>query len=349
MRRSTRIQRPLGAVTPAGAAAAAEAAASAGAAASNTARRTSAIRADSRQPPPPVECAAPMADNDSTGTARPAVPRQASPDAHAYALAPLIDIGINLAHDSYDADRSSVIERAEAMGVVQMIVTGSSATSSRTALALSRQHPGRLFATAGVHPHHATELTSTVLAELEELTVAPEVVAVGECGLDYYRNYSPHAAQREAFHRQLELAVRHRKPVLLHQREAHEDFLAILREHWPALAGGVAHCFTGGAAELDCYLELGLAIGITGWICDERRGAHLLDLVRCIPADRLLLETDGPYLLPRDLAPRPASRRNEPMYLAHVAAMVARARGEPAAALARSSTEAARKLFRMPS
>jgi TatD DNase family protein len=136
--------------------------------------------------------------------------------------------------------------------------------------------------------------------------------------------------------------------VFLHQRDAHADFTAILREHRPALAGGVAHCFTGGAAELECYLELGLAIGITGWICDERRGAHLLELVPRIPPDRLLLETDGPYLLPRDLQPKPSARRNEPVYLAHIAAVVARARGEPAESLAKSSTAAARRLFRLP-
>ena len=282
-----------------------------------------------------------MTGNDITGTAAPALPQPPA------ALAPLIDIGINLAHDSYDVDRDAVIERAHGAGVIQMIVTGSSAASTRQALALSRQHPGRLFATAGVHPHHATELTSA-LAELRELTLEPEVVAVGECGLDYYRNYSPHAAQREAFHRQLELAARCGKPVFLHQRDAHEDFISILREHWATLAGGVAHCFTGGAAELECYLELGLAIGITGWICDERRGAHLLELMRRIPADRLLLETDGPYLLPRDLHPRPSSRRNEPVYLPHIARVVARARGEPAESLAQSSTEAARRLFRIP-
>jgi TatD DNase family protein len=286
-----------------------------------------------------------MTENDITDTAAAAPPRQA-PCGPRRAAA-LIDIGINLAHDSYDTDRDAVIARAAAAGVAQMIVTGSSAASSRAARSLSRQHPGRLFATAGVHPHHATELTSSVLAELGELTVEPQVVAVGECGLDYFRNYSPHTAQQQAFHRQLELAARCGKPVFLHQREAHDDFVAILREHWPALAGGVAHCFTGGAAELECYLELGLAIGITGWICDERRGAHLLELVRRIPADRLLLETDGPYLLPRDLHPKPPSRRNEPVYLPHIAAVVARARGEPVESLARASTEAARQLFRL--
>ncbi|HEY6483608.1 MAG TPA: TatD family hydrolase [Steroidobacteraceae bacterium] len=257
----------------------------------------------------------------------------------------LIDIGINLAHDSFAADRDAVICRAALAGVEQMIVTGSSVLSSHQAIELARAHRGILFATAGIHPHHAGQLGSTALAELEELASLAEVVAVGECGLDYYRDLAPRAAQQQAFHRQLQLAARLGKPVFLHQRDAHEDFVAILREHRAALDGGVAHCFTGSREQLQCYLELGLAIGITGWICDERRGAHLLALVRDIPADRLLLETDGPYLLPRDLRPRPASRRNEPAYLPHIAATVAAARAQALATLAASSTLAARTLF----
>ena len=261
----------------------------------------------------------------------------------------LIDIGINLSHDSYDGDRDAVIARAEASGVVQMMVTGASIEGSQKALELARSRPGRLFATAGVHPHHATDLTPDSLSVLEELARQPEVVAAGECGLDYFRDFSPRPVQQAAFHRQLELAARVRKPVFLHQRDAHEDFLAILTEHRSTLIGGVTHCFSGAAHELTAYLELGFAIGITGWICDERRGAHLLPLMRKIPAERLLLETDGPYLLPRDLRPKPASRRNEPAYLPHIAAVVARARGESVATLARSSTAAARTLFGLPS
>ena len=263
------------------------------------------------------------------------------------APAALIDIGVNLAHDSYDADRDAVIARAQAAGVVQMLITGSSLAGTQRALALARAHPLRLFATAGVHPHHAAELTAQRAAELEDLARQPEVVAVGECGLDYFRDFSPRDAQRQAFHRQLELAARVGKPVFLHQRDAHADFAAILREHGAAWRG-VAHCFTGSGEELACYLQLGLAIGITGWICDERRGAHLAALMPQIPAERLLLETDAPYLLPRDLKPRPASRRNEPAYLRQVAAAVARARGESLEALARSSSAAARALFGLP-
>jgi len=260
----------------------------------------------------------------------------------------LIDIGINLAHDSFNADREAVIARAVAAGVVQMMVTGSSGESTRQAIGMARAHPGVLFATTGVHPHYAKELTEELLVELRQLATLPQVVAVGECGLDYFRDLSPRAVQQKAFHRQLELATQAGKPVFLHQRDAHEDFVAILREHRASLVGGVAHCFTGNQDELTAYLDMDLYIGITGWICDERRGAHLLPLMKEIDADRLLLETDGPYLLPRDLPSKPESRRNEPAYLPHIAATVARARDESLEQLSASTTAAARRLFGLP-
>ncbi|MBS0387252.1 MAG: TatD family hydrolase [Proteobacteria bacterium] len=261
----------------------------------------------------------------------------------------LLDIGINLTHDSYADDRDAVIDRARAAGVSQLIVTGATLPSSAAALALARAHPQRLYATAGVHPHHAAELSPEHLPALRMLLAEPEVVAVGECGLDYFREYSPRTAQRAAFTLQLGLAAECGKPLFLHQRDAHADFIAALREHASTRRKrplhGVAHCFTGGEAELDAYLDLGLHIGITGWICDERRGRHLQQLVRRIPAGRLLLETDGPYLLPRDLQPRPSSRRNEPAFLAHIAAVVARLRGESIEECAAHTTAAARQLF----
>jgi len=257
----------------------------------------------------------------------------------------LIDIGINLSHSSFDADRDRVLTRALDAGVVQMVVTGASVTSSRDAVALARTDPQRLTATAGIHPHHAAEFDPTAAEALRELGRLDAVVAVGECGLDYYRDLCPRDVQRRTFAGQLELAVSLGKPVFLHQREAHDDFLAILREYAGALPRGVAHCFTGTGQELDCYLELGLYIGITGWICDERRGAGLKPLMRSIPAERLMIETDAPYLLPRDLPEKPASRRNEPAFLPHVARTIAAARGEPVEVLAASSTRAARQFF----
>ncbi len=260
----------------------------------------------------------------------------------------LIDIGANLTHDSFTADRDEVLARARAAGVVQQLVTGASIAGSAAAIALARAHEDELFATAGVHPHHAAQLDEQSFGHLAALAAAPQVVAVGECGLDYFRDYSPRDVQRRAFARQLELAATLRKPVFLHQRDAHSDFTAILREHRDALRGGVAHCFTAGVDELACYLDMDLAIGMTGWICDERRGQHLVPLMALIPAGKLMLETDAPYLLPRDLAPKPATRRNEPMYLPHVAAAVARARGESVAALAAHTTQAVRQLFGLP-
>src|ERR1700682_3386280 len=137
------------------------------------------------------------------------------------AAAALIDIGVNLAHDSYDADRDAVIARAQAAGAVQMVITGSPLASTQPARARARAHPLRLFAPAGVHRHHASELTAQRAAELEDLARHPEVVAVGECGLDYFRDLSPRDAQRQAFHRPLELAAKLGKPVFLHQRDAH--------------------------------------------------------------------------------------------------------------------------------
>jgi TatD DNase family protein len=260
----------------------------------------------------------------------------------------LVDIGINLAHDSYDPDRPQVIERARVAGVTHLIVTGSSLESTRRAIALAREYPRIIRATAGIHPHHAAQFESAELPALRQLLQSSEVCASGECGLDYFRNFAPHADQQRVFRWQLELAIETGKPAFLHQRDAHGDFVAVLRDYLPRLPGAVAHCFTGNAQELDDCLELGLYIGITGWICDERRGRHLKSLVARIPRERLLLETDGPYLLPRDLVPKPASRRNEPSYLPHILETVAQHRGEAAADVARATTDNARRLFGWP-
>jgi TatD DNase family protein len=265
----------------------------------------------------------------------------------------LIDIGANLTHETFGHDRDAVLARARAHGIAQIVVTGASAQGSRDASALALAHPGFLFATAGLHPHHASDFDGELEALLRAQLARPEVVAAGEMGLDYYRKFSPREAQLFAFERQLQRALAAGKPLFLHQRDAHTDFIACLDD---ALAGGgrarvgavVVHCFTGDARELDDYLARDFHIGITGWICDERRGMHLRALVGRIPAERLLLETDAPYLLPRDLKPMPSHRRNEPMYLAHICAEVARCRGEDVAATAASSSAAARRFFALP-
>lgn len=257
----------------------------------------------------------------------------------------LIDVGANLTHDSFDADREAVIGRALDAGVERMIVTGSTVETSRAGAALAAHWPGRLYATAGVHPHHASEYAEGTTAELERLARDAVVVAVGECGLDHYRNFSPPDAQARAFDAQLALAGRLGMPVFLHQREAHAPFLEVLDRHLDELPAAVAHCFTGTADELRDYLARGLYIGITGWICDERRGHRMHEFLDRIPAERLMIETDAPYLLPRDLEPRPRSRRNEPAHLPHIMRTLARARGEDPETLAAATTATARRFF----
>ncbi|GHE27167.1 TatD family hydrolase [Vulcaniibacterium thermophilum] len=260
----------------------------------------------------------------------------------------LIDIGANLTHESFDHDREAVIARARAAGVTRMIVTGADRAHSPKALALARAYPGVLFATAGVHPHHATEYTDECDAELRALHAHPEVVAVGECGLDYFRDFSPRHVQRAAFERQLQIAVDTGKPLFLHQRDAHEDFVAIMRNFEGRLGPAVVHCFTGTRRELFECLDRDWYIGITGWLCDERRGQHLREIVRNIPANRLMVETDAPYLLPRTLKPMPKDRRNEPMWLPHIVEELARDRGETPEQVAAATTATASAFFRLP-
>jgi len=260
----------------------------------------------------------------------------------------LIDIGCNLAHDSFDSDRDHVLAAARAVGVVQIVITGASEEGSLKAAELARTRPGELFATAGVHPHLASGYNADTESVLAELHMLNEVVAAGECGLDYFRDFSPRPDQRRAFERQLELAVTSGKPVFLHQRDAHVDFMAILREFRPHLSRAVVHCFTDTAAAMRDYLELGCHIGITGWICDERRGHHLKDFVTEIPSDKLMIETDSPYLKPRNLRPKVRTHRNEPQWLPWIAGTVAACRGVTPPRLAAETTACAREFFGLP-
>ena len=251
----------------------------------------------------------------------------------------MIDIGANLTHAAFREDLADVLARARQAGVEAVIVTGTSVEESRSALALG------LPCTAGVHPHHARDCDAGTIPALRELAKHPQVVAIGECGLDFNRNYSPHPDQEKWFVAQIDLALSLGKPLFLHSRDAHPRFAEILKNH--PIERAVAHCFTGERDELRAYLDLGLYIGITGWICDERRGRHLIELVREIPRDRLLLETDSPYLTPRDLKPQPKARRNEPAFLPHILKAVARALGRPADEVAAETTRNARELFQL--
>jgi len=254
---------------------------------------------------------------------------------------PLTDIGANLTHPSFHDDLDAVVARSRAAGVGTIVVTGTTALESRLAAEIADRLD--LYCTAGVHPHHARDFDQQTIAELRKLALHPRCVAIGECGLDFNRNYSPHPAQEKCFVAQLEMALELGKPLFLHSRDAHPRFAQIVRTH--GVKQAVAHCFTGEAEELHAYLDLGLYVGITGWISDERRGTHLLRLVQDIPADRLLLETDSPYLTPRDMQPQPKARRNEPAFLPHILQTVARALGRPPEEVAVQTTRNAVRLF----
>lgn len=259
----------------------------------------------------------------------------------------MFDIGVNLTSTQFAKDREQVVTRAREAGLTGMLITGTNALESQQAQSLAQRHPDFCWSTAGIHPHHASEWSTDTAATLRRLAESPQVVAIGECGLDFNRNFSAHNQQEYAFDAQLALAAELQMPVFLHCRDAHERFIAVLKPWIAQLPGAVVHCFTGTAEELAECLALGLSVGITGWVCDERRGMGLRELLPQIPTERLLLETDAPYLLPRDMRPRPTSRRNEPCFLPHIVQQVALWRGEDADWLGQQTDANSRRLFRL--
>ena len=259
----------------------------------------------------------------------------------------LIDIGVNLTNHQFNGDRDDVIERAKSAGVGAMMLTGTSTGESRAAFELASAHPGYMYSTAGIHPHDASTYDDDSLSVLEELARQEAVVAVGECGLDFNRNYSSPEDQVRCFRAQLALATELDMPLFLHERDATEAFLDVIDPFLPTLVGGVVHCFTGDEQALQAYLSRGFHIGITGWVCDERRGVDLAKIVHQIPLNRILIETDAPYLLPRNLSPKPKGRRNEPCYLPAVVETLAHHMGVSPSRLAAASTENAVALFQL--
>ncbi|MED5387656.1 MAG: TatD family hydrolase [Pseudomonadota bacterium] len=255
------------------------------------------------------------------------------------------DIGVNLTDKQFQDDRDAVLERARSAGVTWQLLTGTNVEESRQAIVLADQHDD-LFATAGLHPHSARFYSPGLESALRELLANTNVKAAGEMGLDFNRDFSPRPDQERAFEAQLALAVEYRLPVFLHERDAHERFLPILKAHRDHLAGAVVHCFTGSRRALFDYLDLDCHIGITGWVCDERRGKPLAELIHNIPDNRLLLETDAPYLLPRDLPESPPKkRRNEPSLLPWIGERVASLRNQNVNRVAQMTFNNARALF----
>ncbi|MBL4795369.1 MAG: TatD family hydrolase [Pseudomonadales bacterium] len=265
----------------------------------------------------------------------------------------LIDIGANLCDSSFNIDLELVLERAIEHGVNQIIVTGTSESNSEEALDLCLRHPQLLYSTAGIHPHDASSFSKSSYDNLLSILDHSQVKAVGETGLDFNRDLSPRDKQIEVLGKHIELANAINKPLFLHERDAHKKMAEILSHHRDEFGDAVIHCFTGDKDALFKYLDLDLHIGITGWICDERRGLDLANIVHNIPLNRLMIETDSPYLIPRDLKQNPElpkprkGRRNEPCYLAHIAASIALNYGKDVQEIANATTETSRLFFRL--
>ena len=258
----------------------------------------------------------------------------------------LFDIGVNLTSACFHDKESTVISSACESGVNQLILIGSDIPDSKAALKLASKFEN-CYSTAGIHPHQASTFGNESLSQIKALTTHNQVKAIGETGLDFNRNYSPPDDQLRCFEAQLQLAAELQLPLYLHQRDAHAPFIALLKQYRADICDAVIHCFTGSEDELKDYLALDLHIGITGWICDERRGLHLQDLVKLIPAEKLMLETDAPYLLPRDLRPKPKKGKNEPRFLPHILKTVSHCLNQQEAAIAEQTTHNAQRFFRL--
>lgn len=251
----------------------------------------------------------------------------------------LIDTHCHLNHTDFDGDRAAVIERARAAGVAAMVVIGYDLASSEAAVALAEREPS-LFATVGVHPHNASTLDERVVARLQELAASPKVLAVGEIGLDFYRNLSPRKAQEAAFRRQIRLARELGLPMVFHTRDSEAEVLEILHDEGTGGLPGVLHCFSAGREIAEQCFALGLHVGIGGVVTFKNARA-LQETVRTLPLERIVLETDAPYL-----APHPhRGRRNEPAHVALVAACLAKLQQRPLKEVAALTTQNACALF----
>lgn len=259
----------------------------------------------------------------------------------------ITDIGVNLTNDRFNKDLADTLQRGLDAGVHRHIITGTSLSTSQHALELSLDDslPCQRFATAGFHPHSASENNPKSWQQLTALWQHTRVVAIGETGLDFNRNFSTPTQQLDSFEKHLQAAVRLQLPLFLHERDAAGEFLELINDYRSGFSKAVVHCFTGTEAFLKQLLELDIHIGITGWICDERRGEHLQSAIKLIPSNRLMLETDSPYLLPRDIRPKPKSSRNEPAHLAHILQRVAHFRGQNIADLAQQTETTVNDFF----
>ena len=235
----------------------------------------------------------------------------------------IADIACNFTSERFDKDLDDVINRAITNKITKFGLICSRLGDLKKLLEIYNQFTKDMYFTIGVHPHHANEINDEYLKRLKEAIKDNNPHAIGETGLDFFRNLSTYEQQMFAFEEQIKIAIKKNKPLFLHQRDSHDDFIKILRKYSSDISKAVVHCFTGTQEQLDDYLELDCYIGVTGWICDEKRNIELRKTIKNIPLERLMIETDCPYLIPKDLPNKPKNNRNEPANLSHIAKVIA--------------------------
>jgi len=235
----------------------------------------------------------------------------------------LFDIACNFSSERFDNDLEDVLARAKENNVNKFLVVSASLEDVKKVYSIYKNNIDECFFTIGTHPHHANTFNNSSIKLMIELINDYQPHSVGETGLDFFRNISSYEEQIFAFEEQIKISINTNKPLFLHQRDAHEDFIKIIKSYKNDIKRAVVHCFTGTQKELDDYLEMGFYIGLTGWICDERRNVDLRESIKNIPLEKLMIETDCPYLIPRNLTTKPKNNRNEPANLPHIAKEIA--------------------------
>ncbi|MBV13009.1 MAG: hydrolase TatD [Flavobacteriaceae bacterium] len=256
----------------------------------------------------------------------------------------LFDIGANLTHESFSSDLSTIINESISNNIEKISVTGCNVEDSLKALSIAEMYPNNLISTCGIHPHYADSFNDSSEIEIKEIASNSLVKAIGETGLDFNRNYSKKENQINSFIEHIKIANELNLPMFLHQRDSHKEFMTCLKDIYPE-TNCVVHCFTGSEEELDAYLSLDFYIGITGWICDEKRGSHLKEFISKIPLDKLLIETDSPYLLPKNIKIK--GRRNKPLFLKEVFSKISSMRNEPVNDLSKAIYQNSLKFFNL--
>ena len=260
-----------------------------------------------------------------------------------------IDIGINLTNKQFQNDIDDVVQDALDADVSQMILTGTSVRNSEESAKIARQYPGVLYATAGIHPHDAKSFDAQSISKLRNLLKQKQVVSVGECGLDFDRDFSPRNKQEECYKAQLELAIEVQKPLFLHERSAFSSFMNITKDYLPQLPKAVVHCFTGTLQEAKTYLDNGFYLGFTGAISDAKRFSPLKEVIQYVPLDRMMIETDAPFMLPKNvpnsLLKKYHERRCEPAFLPYVAGTIAQFKGITLAKVAEETSRNSKGFF----